>query len=364
MKTGRDFNDFVQEVQRNAEHREDVVAKVNNCRLATDKTGASTWNIGGLGEFDATPVFHDDVATTLRIPTGYYDDMRRTYPALLDANVNAWIKATPDDEYRFMRLFDASHDESGRGTARAIRSTSYLPLDDADLLDTLRPVMEQKGIIIQSCELTDKRTFLKLTTPRLKGDVKVGDAVEGGLLISNSEVGHGRIVVAPFIHRLVCTNGMVAMTGEGDSMKRMHKGAAIRTRNAYAKVVPSHERRQAAAAVWRAVGEAVGRALEGATFQDLLTRFQDADKARIKGDGEKLFKHLGTRFNLTDAEQTAALVNFETDDERTLWGAANAVTKVANHTATTYERASFLEEVGGLIVQLPESERRRLVELN
>jgi hypothetical protein len=53
--------------------------------------------------------------------------------------------------------------------------------------------------------ITDARTFLKITSPRLKGDVKVGDTVEGGLMVSNSEVGYGNITVAPFIHRLVCT---------------------------------------------------------------------------------------------------------------------------------------------------------------
>src|SRR4028118_2122640 len=104
MKTGRPFGEFVQQIETNANHREDVVARLNTCRLATNEHGGSVWTINGAGEYEATPIFHKDVATTLKIPSSYYEDMRVHYPALLDANVNSWLKAEEDSEYRLMRL--------------------------------------------------------------------------------------------------------------------------------------------------------------------------------------------------------------------------------------------------------------------
>ena len=38
------------------------------------------------------------------------------------------------------------------------------------------------------------------------GEVKVGDAISFGAIITNSEVGMGSITVTPFCMRLVCTN--------------------------------------------------------------------------------------------------------------------------------------------------------------
>src|SRR5215211_1521228 len=77
MNVGKPFQDFVQEVQRNADHRDDVVARLNTCRMDSDATG-SMWTINGVGEYEATPIFHRSVAETLRIPASYYEDMRQT----------------------------------------------------------------------------------------------------------------------------------------------------------------------------------------------------------------------------------------------------------------------------------------------
>ncbi len=76
MKTGKTFDEFVQTVETTTAHKEDVVARLNECRLASDAK-RSVWSINGVGEFEATPVFHHDVASTLRIPTAYYEDCRR-----------------------------------------------------------------------------------------------------------------------------------------------------------------------------------------------------------------------------------------------------------------------------------------------
>ncbi len=359
MNTGIQFNEFVTAIERNAESREDVVARLNACQLQSNEDG-SVWTINGVGEFDAKPTFHRSVAETLRIPVSYYGEMQSVYPALLDANVNAWLKAEPNTETRLMRLFQGS--ESGRGAARVVRSTSFLPLDNDELLQNLQPVLDEAGVTVQSCEIGDRRTHLKITTPRLKGDVKVGDTVEAGISIVNSELGFGNMSVTPFIYRLVCTNGLATMQGD-EAIKRIHRATAIPCYRNFTRFVDTDERKAAKTEIWRTIGDAVGQLLREATFKDLLERLQAAHKATVKSDGEKLIERVAKQYGLTADEHSAALANFETDDERSVWGLANAITRVAN-TTENYERASALESIGGQIIQLPEKDWQRLAEMN
>lgn len=360
MNTGKKFGDFVTAIERNAQSREDVVARLNACELQSSE-GSSVWTINGVGEYDATPTFHRSVAETLRIPVGYYGEMQAVYPALLDANVNAWTKAESNTETRLMRLFQPTP-ENGRGAARVVRSTSFLPLDNDELLQHLQPVLDEAGVTVQSCEIGERRTHLKITTPRLKGDVKVGDAVEAGISIVNSELGFGNMSVQPFIYRLVCTNGMATMQGD-EAVKRIHRATAIPCYRNFTRFVDTDERKAAKAVIWQTISEAVGQSLREATFQDLLERLQAAQKMTVKSDSEKLIERVAKQYGLSAEEHSAALANFETDDERSVWGLANAITRIAN-TTENYERASALESIGGQIIQLPEKDWQRLAEMN
>ena len=50
---------------------------------------------------------------------------------------------------------------------------------------------------------------MKVVNKKLKAEVAVGDAVQAGFVISNSEVGLGSVKIEPLIYRLVCKNGLV-----------------------------------------------------------------------------------------------------------------------------------------------------------
>lgn len=365
MNTGIQFNDFVQTIERNAAQRADVVARLNNCEMQSSESG-SVWNIKGLGEYKATPTFHRSVAETLRIPTSYYADMAQDFPALLDANVNAWLRAEPNSSTKLMRLFEGKDSATKRGIARAVRSTSFLPLDNDELLHHLRPVLDEAGVSVKSCDIGERRTHLKLTTPRLKGDVKVGDTVEAGITISNSEIGYGNFSVQPFLYRLICTNGMTAPIAGSEAIKRIHRSTAIDLERAtpFTHLVDTTERKAAKAHIWKTIGDAVGKALEETSFKDLMERLKAANKVKVtKTNTEKLFEKIAKRYGLSEQEQSAALFNFETDNVRTAWGLANAITKIANNTQS-YERATYLENAGGQLMSLPERDWERLVELN
>jgi hypothetical protein len=77
------------------------------------------------------------------------------------------------------------------------------------IAEQVLPILLDKEYDIKSCAITDTKMYIKASLPSLQREVNKGDVVESGVIISNSEVGHGAVNVSPFIHRLVCMNGMV-----------------------------------------------------------------------------------------------------------------------------------------------------------
>jgi len=81
-----------------------------------------------------------------------------------------------------------------------------------------------KGAEIVSSEVTETHMYIKVINKRLKAEVTVGDVVQAGIVISNSEVGLGSLKVEPLIFRLVCKNGLIV---KDYAQKRYHVGKQI-----------------------------------------------------------------------------------------------------------------------------------------
>ena len=93
---------------------------------------------------------------------------------------------------------------------RAFLSDRYRRLDHLELCSAVLPVIqEMKGAEITSCDVTDAHLYLKVINRKLKEEVAVGDVVQAGFVISNSEIGLGSLRVEPLVFRLVCKNGLI-----------------------------------------------------------------------------------------------------------------------------------------------------------
>ena len=103
--------------------------------------------------------------------------------------------------------------------------TVIVGLDNLELCAAvLTVIQEMKGATIESCEVTPTRMYLKVVNKRMKAEVAVGDVVQAGFVISNSEVGLGSVRVEPLIFRLVCKNGLIC---KDYSQKKYHVGKPI-----------------------------------------------------------------------------------------------------------------------------------------
>ena len=222
MKQGRALSEVLTELQRQNAAKQDFIGPAQAFTLRPD---GSTFEIvhsnsGAQEIFGTTDLFHRQIGSTLGIPAKYYDQMRKLKPNLLAENVNAWFA---DREQSYMIR---SMDYGNGRVARALLSDRYRRIDNMEIASAVLPLFAgQADMQVMSCEVTENRMYLKIVNKRLEMDVVPGDTVQGGVIISNSEVGLGAVSVQPLLYRLVCTNGMVVNDlGE----RRTHVGRAAK----------------------------------------------------------------------------------------------------------------------------------------
>ena len=186
MKQGRTLEQIGIELERQRNARKDFLADTRNLIFKTEgkRSGLAVMTEKGGYEFGVTDLAHQQIATRLGIPYRYYQKMQQEAPALLDENINTWFRDTP--ERRMVRVLD--------GNVRAFLSDRYRRLDNLELCAAVLPdIRDMKGASIESCEVTDRHLYLKVINKKLKAEVAVGDVVQAGFVISNSEVGLGSL---------------------------------------------------------------------------------------------------------------------------------------------------------------------------
>ena len=343
MKQGRTLENLGRELQRQRSARKDFVADTRTLDFAT--TGRqSLLNMtldGRKQSFPINELAHQQIASRLQIPYRYYQKMQEQQPELLDENVNTWFKDTP--ERRMVRVMD--------GHVRAFLSDRYRRLDHLELCAAVLPVIqEMKGASIESCEVTETHLYLKVINKRLKAEVAVGDAVQAGFVISNSEVGLGSIKVEPLVFRLVCKNGLIC---KDLAQKKYHVGRQVSNMGDDAYEIYSEETlAQDDKAFFMKVQDTVRCAVDEAKFSLTVDRMREAMQIPMEHDPVKEVELLADKFLLTQNERGDVLRQLFMLGDNSRYGLMNAVT-AASKIADSYERATELERIGGEILALP-----------
>lgn len=241
MKSGLSLQELAAEIERQQASKVDYVLSTRRLQVVTPKVGLTSgpslnttlWIDGEEGEemqqFGVTDHAHGQIAERLGIPKTFYDRLRLGYvpkkgkaklaqPGVFDGLLNGLFQGAP--EKRMVRTLD--------GRARAMLSDRYRPLDNFDLANAVLPIIAEwsarEDARVESCHVTDARLYLKVVLPRIQREVKLGDVVQSGFVIQNSEVGLGSLSVLPMIYRLSCLNGMIR---EQEGMKKYHVGRAV-----------------------------------------------------------------------------------------------------------------------------------------
>ena len=347
MKTGRTLTEMAQALEAQQQMKKDFVADTR----ALEMTPAGQLAIANdtTQTFDVTSHAHRQIGDRIGIPAKYYNRMLTRAPELLQANVNHWFQTNP--EQRMIRTLGES--------ARAFLSRRYRRLDNFDLAEAVLPtLLQMEGAQVMSCELTETRMYLKVVTAKVQADVKVGDPVQAGVCISNSEIGMGALRVEPLVYRLVCTNGMV--TPDRSARNRFtHLGrAAADTSDAY-ELFSDQTLAADNAAFFLKMQDLVRDAVDRTKFEALVAQMRATTEHRIEGNPVKAVELLSNKFKLQQSESSGVLQHLIQGGDLSQWGLLNAVTRTAQD-VESYDRATELEELGATVMSLPSAQWKQL----
>jgi len=348
MKFGRTIEDLIVELDRQNNVKRDFLAPMRSIMMENTYDGQQLRMQGnGFAQMmRINPICHEQIATSLKIPMGYYNRMAEQEPELLVHNVNRWFQHGDNPEStRMIRTLD--------GTARAFLSDKYKRIDNWDIAQAVLPILyDVPGIKMESCQVTDERLYLKAVTPKLTADIRVGDAVQAGIMITNSEVGRGMVKVQPLLYRLVCTNGMVANDSKV-SQRHRHIGKRLEATDDYGVYSDDTLQLEAAALIGK-LRDSVKATFDEERFASLTGKMKAAAEVPIGTKNVPGFIELAaTQFGIEKGKESNLVMEaFITDHDYSLYGLANAVTKAAQ-SVESYDRSTEMEEIGYEILTSP-----------
>jgi len=342
MKQGRSIIQLANELERQRQARKDYIADTRSLYVETDQGKSRlTINLDDNAEtFVLNELAHKQLAERLQIPQKYYNKMRFEYSSLLDDNINSWLEKSP--ERRMIRTLD--------GNVRAFLSDRYRRLDNLELADAVFPIIqEMKAAEIVSSEVTETHMYIKIINKKLKAEVDVGDVVQAGLVISNSEVGLGSLKVEPLIFRLVCKNGLIV---KDYAQKRYHVGKQIDNDDSAYEIFSDETLAQDDRAFFMKVQDTVRVAIDEVKFNLSVEKLRATMNESTGPDPVKTVEVLADRYVLNQSERGSILRHFIIGADNSKYGLINAVTR-ASQDVEDYSRATELERLGGELLSQP-----------
>jgi len=347
MKAGRSLQEVAGELQRQRESMRDFVADTRKLRLLPDSLDLRIGN-GGGERFPVNNYAHGQVASRLGIPKKYYDRLKEEAPLLLARNVNWFFNNKPEE--RMIRTLD--------GRARAFLSDRYRPLDNIELVEAALPKIQDAGCEIKSCEVTERRLYVQAVTPRIEFEVKRGDVVQAGIVISNSEIGAGSVKVEPMVFRLACLNGMITAD---QSMRKYHVGGRGGNGNGDGawEFFRDETKKLSDRAFWMQVQDTVAGALDRAKFESTIEKLRASTGNEIRMSPVKAVEELQRQMLFSEPEKDSILNHLIRGGDMSQYGLANAVTRTAED-VSDYDRAVDLEREGFEVIELPQRDWNRI----
>lgn len=351
MKNGLSLSDMARELERRQESKRDFIADTRKLEIlpAGDQVVLSNGNGAVIGNFGINKHAHRQLGEHLQIPAKFYDRLRTDHPDMLASTVNALLHREPSRQ--MVRTLD--------GNMRAFLSDRYRPLDDADLANAVLPeLMNLPEIRIESTQFTETRFYLKAIFPRVQAEVRKGDVVQAGIVISNSEVGAGSLQVMPLVFRLVCLNGMIA---QDYGQKRYHVGRRAEGDSESAfELFSDTTKKLDDAALWSKVRDTVRGVLKEEVLHAIVKRMQEATQQRLEGDVQEIVEITAQRFNYAESTKSGILRHLIEGGDLTRYGLMNAITRQSQD-ESDYDTATKLETDGGTLIELPQSEWREVL---
>lgn len=308
----------------------------------------------GQHEYAIGEVAAEHMAEKLKIPAPYWKRCSTEAPGLLATNANHWLSVTDDSFY--VRAY-APDQEGGVGFMRAMLSSRYRTIDSIDVLTAAVNGIHNAGLSASELSITgdlsERRMYVRIDAPQVQIEAldlvqRYTDPATGrtgrdypvlgaGVIIRNSDVGHGAFDISPYLKVLVCKNGM---TRRQDSIRKVHVGA----KQSDGIIDWSEETlRRELALIESQTTDAVRTFLTTEYLQRVVDEIRAVNGRRIAEPLDKL-KDVTMTLHYSNAERDMILNAFMHGGDMTPFGVAQAITYVAQSPELDADRAAKFED--------------------
>lgn len=351
MYQGKNFGEVLSTIQTQSKLKHDFLVPGSYMKMDPFSNNLTFSSSQKEVSFVPNKTFHGQMSDALGIPRKYYDKMLSEEKNLLAVNTNTWLGK---DKRNFL-VRTLANQENSSLTGRAFLSDRYRRIDNPEVVTHLLPsIMGIDGIQVMSCNISDDYLYIKIVNKKVEGEVVVGDCVQAGIVISNSEVGLGSIMVQPLLYRLVCTNGMII---NELGTKKYHVGKRIEEGEfglfSDETIAADNE------AFFLKLRDTALSALSQAGFNKALDILKEKAGIEITGKPKEVIELTQKQYGFTNEESDRILEHFLRDNDNSLYGLANAVTRTSQD-VDSYQRATELESLGWDILTMPPSMLRTI----
>ncbi len=367
MKAGLTLTQLAQEIERQANAKEDFIAPASLLRVTTDFDASQDnkevpmLNLLGSKSYPLGKVAQDQLAEYAGIPSAYFRRMAADAPQLLADNVNRWMedKAAAKDR-RMVRTLD--------GKARAFLSDKYRPLDNEELANAILPMLLERGMMVMSSQITESRLYIKAVDRKILKDVPTGrkigdgshvffDTLSPAITISNSEVGQGSLSIEQSVFTKVCTN----LATFGTNFRKFHTGSRADISEEVYALLTDQTKKVTDAAVWGQVRDILAATFDEGRFNALTLKLVEATTDALPAlQAQEVIEVVGKRFNVNEGERKGILGALIEGGDLSRYGVHSAITRFSQDVAD-YDRASELERMGGRIIELPRNQWQEIL---
>jgi hypothetical protein len=333
-QTMEEFATRIEQIERT---KQDFIVPHNAMRMHED--GETLEIMGGTKmSFPLTPIAHQQVAEKLGIPKRYYD-MMAEIPELRAQNVNSWLKHTDGDQ-KMVRTLD--------NKGRAFLSDKFVPFDNFVVMESALPIIRNfVDLKVAALSLTETKMYAQIVIPSIRAEVRPGDIVQAGIVLSNSEVGYGAIDVSRIIWRLQCLNGLVGQS----LLNRYHIGKKVTNIDGEMNIF-KHDTLLAEVETFKLqLRDVLEHSLTQAFFDAEVNKLREAAEDKITNP-VRVVENVTKRFGFSDKEGEGIVTGLIAEGDATRWGLVNSITALAK-SIDNRDRQYQVEQIGYEIVTLP-----------
>ncbi len=338
MKKGQEIKSMLNKINEDVKYKKDYIVDLNTLDVSQNDRNVypDLHYTGGSGYYRLNDNSLNHLCNRLEIGTRYISKCLPVSQELVTHNLNFWINKNKNKKLMLRTIEGNPFFDK----VRAIMSDRYKRIDsDVVANSCLSKLMDMNAELKYSYYDGDNMNITAVL-PKLEGEVVEGDLVQGGITITNSEIGHGSLIVKPFIYRLVCTNGMVAPEYLNQFYAK-HVGKMI---------IDVEQDEQ-----WKTIVDKMGQQLELVSnpelFQENVEKLKQATEQKINSHQVEV---LAKKHGLSDDERAGVFERLNHYVGETFvtskYDVANAITNIANDESKSDDRARFLQELGGLVI--------------